>query len=434
MYWWIPVPQNVIFEFLPSIALADTNEWRNHTDWVNITEHRFMGLRPYTTYNLTVYVRVKDTTTIYPPYMYSNVTTAEGIPSPPLNVTVTQLNGSKVQVAWAPPRNASGVLTAYTLYYIPVGTNAAPPQAQSLRRGADETSAIISGVFHGNTSYQFWVRARNSRYESSNSQLVKLLFDDASNIDDLRNLHIVSANQDTITIAWQPIQAADGYVVRQVLPQPYPRMASQKTNETKMTLRMVAGVRNEIKVSAFIKNIVGKPDSLYAIGKGDPLPEVPNVILDEKSESDIVVLHWNKPKMVNYMNEEEITYAVYYGTSLDELMESKFAVRRFILFCCIYFGFYLHTEPRIVTQNMSAQISDLVPCESYMISVGIWGPMGPGPLGRDTKRVNTPYNEKKPPKNLQVKIINQEMHITWETSCQFVKAQAGYLVCIITDT
>lgn len=326
MYWWIPVPQNVIFEFLPSIALINTNEWRNHTEWINSTEHRILGLRPYTTYNLTVYVRVKDTQFVYPPYLYVNVTTAEGIPSTPFNVSVTQLNGSKVQVSWTPPKNTSGVLTAYTVYYSAVGTNAAPPQPQSIRKGADETSAIISSVFHGNTSYQFWVRARNSRYESSNSQLVKLLFDDATNIDDLKNLHIVSAAQDKITISWQAIQIADGYVVQQVLPQPYPRLEAVKTNSTNLTMTLIPGVRNEIKVSAFVKSIFGKSDSLYAFGKGEPLPEVPSVILDEKSESYIVVLHWTKPKFTSNKVPEEVTYGVFYGTTVDELMDSEFGI------------------------------------------------------------------------------------------------------------
>lgn len=154
MYWWIPVPQDVILEYLPSLALAGDNHWQNHTAWITATEHRFTGLRPYTTYNVTVFVRVKGTDHVYTPYLYSNVTTAEGIPSPPLAVTVTQLNGSKVKLSWLPPKNASGVLTGYTVYYSPVATNAAPPQPQSVRRGAEDTSAVISSVFHGNTSYQ----------------------------------------------------------------------------------------------------------------------------------------------------------------------------------------------------------------------------------------------------------------------------------------
>lgn len=320
MYWWISVPQNVIFEYLPSVALMATDEWRNHTEWITGTEHRFMGLRPYTTYNVTVFVRVRGTEKVYPPYLYSNVTTAEGIPSSPLSVNVTQLNGSKVQVSWLPPKNASGVLTAYTVYYSPVATNAAPPQPQAVRRGPDDTSAVISSVFHGNTSYQFWVRARNTKYESSNSQLVKLLFDDASNIDDLKNLHVVSASANNITIAWEPIKVADGYVVYHVLPQWYPKIPPLKQNGTTVTLTMVPGVRNDIKVAAYVKSIFGKPDTIAATGQGSALPEVPDVIMDKESETDRVQLHWSRPKLA----QNEISYGVYYGTSFEDLMQGKY--------------------------------------------------------------------------------------------------------------
>lgn len=322
IYWWISVPQNVIFDFMPSIALGGTNEWRNHTEWITGTEHRFTGLRPYTNYNVTVYVRLRGTDKAYPPYLFSNVTTAEGIPSPPMDVVVTQLNGSKVKVSWSAPKNTSGILTAYTVYYGPVATNAAPPQPQQMRSGPDDTSTIISSVFHGNTSYQFWVRARNTKYESSNSQLVKLLFDDASNIDELKNLHVVSASANNITIAWDRIEKADGYIVYHVLPPPYPKIEPIRTNATTVTSQMVPGVRNDFKVAAYMKSMYGKPDTIAATGQGSALPEVPEVILDKESETDIVHLHWSRPKLSPKL-AEEISYGVYYGTSIEEMIESK---------------------------------------------------------------------------------------------------------------
>lgn len=321
MYWWISVPQSVIFEYLPSISQAGSNEWRNHTEWIEQTEHRFVGLRPFTVYNVTVYVRVKDTTTVYPPYLFSNVTTAEGMPSPPENVMVKQMNGSKIQVTWSPPKNASGILTAYTVYFGPVATNAVPPQPQTYRVAPEDTSAEISGLFHGNTTYQFFVRARNKKYESSNSQLVKLLFDDASNIDDLKNLHVMKANANSITIAWDPIRGSEGYTVYHVLPHPYPRLDPIKTRATQITLDIVPGVRNDIKVSAYVRSINGKADTIAATGQGSPLPEVV-VILDQESETDIVDLHWNKPNLPKDY-PEDVIYGVYYGTSVDDLRESE---------------------------------------------------------------------------------------------------------------
>lgn len=76
IYWWIAVPQNLTFEYLPSIF--SNNSWRNNTDWTENTDFRFVNLKPYTLYNVTVYVRIKGQNTIFPPYLFYEVPTTEG--------------------------------------------------------------------------------------------------------------------------------------------------------------------------------------------------------------------------------------------------------------------------------------------------------------------------------------------------------------------
>jgi hypothetical protein len=76
IFWWIAVPANLTFEFLPSIYAKGT--WKNNTEWVNTTEYQFKNLEPFTLYNVTVYVRVKGTTKEFVPYLYYEVATAEG--------------------------------------------------------------------------------------------------------------------------------------------------------------------------------------------------------------------------------------------------------------------------------------------------------------------------------------------------------------------
>lgn len=76
IYWWIAVPQNLTFEYLPSIFIKGA--WRNNTEWVNQTEYRFNNLEPFTLYNVTVYVRINGSHHEFVPYLYYEVATAEG--------------------------------------------------------------------------------------------------------------------------------------------------------------------------------------------------------------------------------------------------------------------------------------------------------------------------------------------------------------------
>lgn len=80
LYWWIPVPQKVKFQYLPSISKANVGNapWKNHTSWIEETDFRFTNLAPYTEYNLTVYVRVAGNGQAFPPAKYFNATTGEG--------------------------------------------------------------------------------------------------------------------------------------------------------------------------------------------------------------------------------------------------------------------------------------------------------------------------------------------------------------------
>lgn len=247
VFWYMPTVDNPIFEYLPSIAIANTNAWTNHTTWIENTEHRFSNLKPFTTYNVTVFVRLKNTVRIDAPYMYINVTTAEGVPTEPLNVNATQLNGSRVQVSWDPPKETFGILKEYTVYYSVQTMNVQP--ANSVKVNPYERTIVLESNFEPNTTYAFWVRARNSKNESPSSKLVRLSFDDVSNIDRLTGLQTSNIGPDYIILNWNPIKNVDGYIVKPILPSLYPQMESLQTKEPKMRLsNLPPGVHITIKV------------------------------------------------------------------------------------------------------------------------------------------------------------------------------------------
>lgn len=89
--------------------------------------------------------------------------------------------------------------------------------------------------------------------------------------------------------------------------------------------------------------------------------------------------------------------------------------------------------PKLKTDNLSILLTDLHACQSYLIGVGIVGPIGPGPLGKNPRSIETLYNERKPPKNLNVDIdeATHTMSISWDHSCPLKtnNAYPTYVVC-----
>lgn len=162
------------------------------------------------------------------------------------------------------------------------------------------------------------VRARNSRYESSNSNLARWTFDDTSNVDRLSGLHVTHIGDESIRIEWSSIKKVEGYIIQPSYPYPYPKLEAIRTKETNYQLeRLVKGININIKVSGYVKNYVGRPASISSVLPGSGgLPEVPG----QTVSTSTLLLRWSPP--ANY-KATNITYGIYYGTTMSELNESK---------------------------------------------------------------------------------------------------------------
>lgn len=410
IFWYLPTNggENQSFEYLPSISLANEDQWSNHSTWIGNTQHRFEKLTPYTMYNVTVYVRLNGSEHVDPPYLYINVTTQEGVPSEPLNVTVTQLNSSRVQISWESPKDAYGILKEYTVYYR--AQTISVQQAHSVKVSPHEHAIVLESNFEPNTTYEYWVRARNSRNESPSSKLVRLTFDNASDMDRLTGLHVTHIGPDFIQVEWNEIKNVDGYSIQTILPQKYPKLQPHRTQETKYRVEnLIQGVNINIKVSGYKKKFFGRPASISSLLPGNALPEIPELNITDNN--GITELQWSQPTGLIYKNT---TYGVYYGITLDEL----------------------YNEPKLTTQSLQATLKDLMHCESYLISVGIVGPVGPGPL-LSPKIYDTKYNEKKPPRNVKatMNVENHSIDLTWESSCPLLgQNPSSYLIAVTEIT
>ena len=329
------------------------------------------------------------------------------VPTEPLNVIASQINGSRIQVSWNQPTQSNGHLEGYTVYHRPQSSSIT---VQSVRISAAEQSVIIESDFQGNITYEIWVKARNRKHESTSSKLIQLTFDGASNIDSLVGLVLSPNDNGSIQLSWTKIQRAQGYIVQLVLPHPYPRVEPIKTTNTSITIdNLVNGAQYVARVSAYVGNYTGRSQSLIMRRPGIALPEISNIVINQEDEN--VRVSWKKPTVPGYeMNENKLEYGVYYGTNLEDLFDL----------------------PKLKTFDTTILLTKVYECQSYLIGVGIIGPIGPGPLGKNPRSFETLFREQTPPKNLQAKFDenNHSMIITWDHSCPLksINAYPKYIV------
>ncbi|KAG7199404.1 hypothetical protein KM043_014034 [Ampulex compressa] len=402
LYWWMPIPINVTFEFLPSIALAEpTAKWRNVSEWIDDTEYQFNNLEPYTRYNLTVYVRRKGQTTVYPPVKYLVVTTSEGIPSEPWNVTVTQKNGTRVEVSWCAPLKPNGVITGYEGYVMPP----IPP----MRFSRQKTSMIIEMAFESGKNYSFWVIAKNKEHESGSSKVVTLTFDGSANIDDIEDLTVTAVANHSVSLSWKMIKDVDEYHVTPRASGTSPMLPTTTTLKNSVEVKGLApGTKYTFEVGAIKKAYVGKVTSISATTEGTPLPTITKLEAQVvKAQGTTVKLTWDPPKSTKKI---KWLYAVHYAISMVDFFK----------------------EPKYFTQNLTATIKDLGACELYVFAVGINGQFGAGQLSQPVTAF-THFNKRAPPKRLWVTpgLESDKIILSWSASCPTIDEPIGYTISIL---
>ncbi|XP_053974316.1 sortilin-related receptor-like [Hylaeus volcanicus] len=407
LFWWIPVPANVTFEFLPSISLAEPGaNWTNATKWIEDMEYQFNNLQPYTRYNVTVHVRLKGQSNVFPPAKYQIVTTKPGTPSEPRNVTVVQGNGTCVEVSWLPPLHPNGPIIGYEVYVAP------PMPPMRFFRLGQQTSATIYMPFVASRNYSFWVVAKNEFHESTLFNVVTLTFDGSANIDDIEGLKVVSTTNHSVTLAWKPLKDVDGYHITPKAPATYPslKMVATLNNQIEVT-KLAPGTKYTFEISAVKKKYVGKPTTVSAVTDGTPLPLVTTLVAQlVKLQGTTVKLSWDPPKSLRKIKWQ---YAIHYAVEIVEFFK----------------------DYKLLTTNLSATIKDLEACEYYMFAVGVNGEYGAGPLSTPVS-IFTHFNQRAPPKKLRVASTSRpdSIIISWSASCPTIDEPIKYTITVTEMT
>lgn len=407
LYWVISPILNVKLEFMPSISKVGESNWRNES-WIDDSEHQFQKLQSFTKYNMTVYVREKNSTTVFPPARYYIAVTQEGIPSAPFNVSAKQQNGSHILVSWNKPAQPNGIIVNYQIIWTP---EESPPIR--LKLSGNETSHLLSGNFEHNQTYSFVVTAFNRKFESNQSMPAKLVFDRETTVNPIKDLQAIQATNTSVTLSWSYDGEADGFSINITTDSgKYARIPPYTTKTKNYTILLAPGVTYVFEVYAFRNSLSGPHSQVQATTLGTPLPVITiTQAITVKDVGTTVKLSWERPEKYGKV---AWIYGVYYGINLDQLIKPA----------------------KSRTQNLTAAITNLDACETYMFAVGIVGTYGFGPLSDNLQLVTTSSNPKAPPKKLQVRADELDplkMIISWQPSCS-VADNDSYIITVTEAT
>ncbi|XP_060804264.1 sortilin-related receptor isoform X1 [Amyelois transitella] len=404
---WMAQQKMVLYSFLPSIAKVSDGVWRNMS-WTHDSVYRFTDLEPYTNYNVTFYIQDSKSNRTYASMKFVNTTTGEGVPSPPVHLTVRQLIGSRVLVIFDKPTEPRGVIQSYTLYYAPP---LPPISTVILANNSDTITQTIKGFFKPDRKYSFWLTATNRAFTSKSSEVAYLTFDDGGDVDDLVNVSMSHVNQSAVYLEWHKIRGVEGYSVQIRLPLPYAKREPIITKNNNITLtNLPLGVDMYIDIRAFKDKMFGDPFTipLRKAGEQDEKLNLTAIVSKEKGTS--VQLIWSPPLGDRYKNRT-VMYELHYTNAMRPGE--------------------LANDTKIVTNSTHVTVDGLNACENYVFAVGILG----GPLSKFVDIV-TRENPKAPVKNLRAQFSEEQdkLDIYWDANCDVLREPITYKLEITEET
>ncbi|XP_052741999.1 sortilin-related receptor isoform X1 [Bicyclus anynana] len=401
---WMAQQKMVLYSFLPSISKVSDGVWKNMT-WTTDSVYKFTNLEPFTNYNVTVYIQDSKSNKTYASMKYVNTTTGEGMPSPPQRLAVRQMVGSRVNVVWDPPSEPRGFIQYYTVHYAPP-----LPPIEKILPATDNNSSVSSvilGYFKPGKSYSFWVTATNNAFTSESTAIMNITFDEGGDVDDIVNASMSRLSPTSVSLKWHKLRGVEGYLVETRLPRQYPQPPIINTTDNKVIVRnLPKNSQIYIDIKAYKNGIMGQPFTIPVATEGTPEEPINLNVEHVKDNRSAVKLSWNKPSG-DQNKDKEVEYEVHYLLFKDLRRHSG----------------HMENDTEIITKNTSVVIGGLLPCETYVFSVGMVG----GQLSV-LKEFVTGKDPRAPIRDLHLVFDKKksELQILWSASCDVVTERIAY--------
>ena len=408
--WWLRSVETE-YEYKISYKISTHMVWSNATgDWVTHDKRvaSISDLLPATNYDIRLLSRTRDTHQDSYHHPTIHVTTADGLPDPPRDITAAQSDDDLV-ISWSWPSTPNGNITQFiVMVFTSTGQRLReleiPVRAEmNLVRPGMNVSVAGLEIGEEGALYQVDVVSVNTAGHSPGSdpgQRASITL-----LRAVKNFRLAARETDpvTATLMWDQVTGASNYIVCQ---------QSQNILEEKVCHYKIDGVKNSVKLSGLspktrylmtISAVTSHGSNsrnaslmLETLGEKLPKPEIESIGLEDGYPTK-VKLSWK----LNNNDKTKYQYGIYYGVNLQKLYQFK---------------------PELI-QDTKAPVHTLDGCTKYIFSVAIVDSVhGFGPMS-DPRQVVTGFSPSSPPRH--VRALN-DTALSWSAPCEPMPVNVNY--------
>lgn len=368
------------------------------------------GLKPLTTYDVTVYVVTNHT--IYRLHQNQKFSTTEGVPDPPTQVAVT-VDGTDFTVSWKASSFVNGLILKYMIYWTDI-----EDKVTSQKMVIYGTTGQIPALVNGHT-YNVWVTAFTQAGESAPSTVVKQKLSDSRISQTVTSFTIKKVNISCLDLSWDKM--SNQQQVKEYIINFEDSWKVEQKISTVNTFYRICDLCPTEKYTFYIKasnNHGDGPETEKSFGPTDvSYSYLPSWSKTRPQSVDVGAYQviWVRPSTVP--TTAELSYTLFYDYNSTKMEDNNYATAAF--------------KKVIKGQNMTT-ITQLRACESYLLRVAVSKPGRCPPS--DPIPMQTGEDDTAPPENVRLTFPSlTTVWITWNAGCYKPSLNLTYVIKVTED-